>query len=678
MQFDSSFTPKLWFKRILLFKSLNPAVVIREIKLHRGLNIVVGKSSRNPALSDNPMAMAGHSVGKTTFCRLLRYCLGEQHFSTEGGEQRLRASLPGSWIGAELEIEGTPWAVLRSLGAQKTQSSAQRETSIEELISLAEKNSGYFEFQQELDKLLPSSVYHPEITYKWEHLLAWMARDQECRLRKFEIWRDSDSGSVSLGFRKSKIYPIHLVRGVLDLLVPEESEWSHTLSELTKRQASLKEEQRGASLDADYFYRDASKKLAEFVGEFPDTRGDGAPRLDGPVMKAETRMLELHKKHEALEKQFEEADSNFRDKQRYVDNALERKRQLDALSTATPPAPAAQPLQAKPPTEYERKQKELAEIATHIDSGGECLLANQMPLSQCSYIAAHMEDLKNFKPVLSLPAERQKRAIAEMDAKQREKIQAIIKQQAAAQAALDEAIRQAESHKSKRKEVLTELSTLEKEMDRLGRALQAFQHAERLGAGGVQDSKIQQARENLEKIDSEIHHAKNQLDFYRDQSAKKDQGLQKLFDEIVRRILKADYSGSVITSAEDFAPQIQQGSAIAGAAVESLSFVLMDITSMLAASKGIGHHPGFLVHDSPREADLDIDPYHSLFTEMAALTKENGGKDNAPFQYIITTTTEPPVELDDFIRLSLAAHPEKMMLFGQRLKDKNTLLECGD
>ena len=101
MQFDSSSTPKLWFKRIVLFKALNPIEVIREIGLHRGLNIIVGKASCDPALGNNPMAMAGHSVGKTTFCRLLRYCLGEQHFSTVSGEQHLRESLPHSWIGAE-------------------------------------------------------------------------------------------------------------------------------------------------------------------------------------------------------------------------------------------------------------------------------------------------------------------------------------------------------------------------------------------------------------------------------------------------------------------------------------------------------------------------------------------------------------------------------------------------
>lgn len=673
LNFDPSSTPKLWFKRIVLYKSLQPLAVIREIKLHRGLNIIEGKSSHNPALANNPMAMAGHSVGKTTFCRILRYCLGEQHFSTESGEERLKASLPYSWVGAELEIEGTPWAVLRPLGVQKAQSSAQMEASIEELIATTEKGSGYFEFRQELDKLLPSHVHHPEITYKWEHLLSWLARDQECRLRKFEVWRDSDSDSDSPGFRKTKKHPIHLVRGMLDLLAPEESEWSHTLSDLLARQKNLEEQQRIAGQEADYFYNTASKRLAEFIGEFPDTRADSTLRLDGPNMLAGTLLSKLRADYGELEKQLEETDRNLFKEQRYVANAQDRKRQIDAQRTATPPA--SQPVVAKPKTEYEEKKEILEERTAQIKDGGECLLVNQLPLSLCSHLAAYMKELEDVERVISLPAEQQKRVFTQMDAQRRERIQAIIKQQEDAEAVLQEALRRAVFYENERKDTLKKLSALDGEMERLNRAVQDFQYAEKLGAGGIQDTKMQQYREDLEKIDSEIHHAKNQLEYYQAQSAKKDQGLQSLFDEIVRRVLKADYSGSVITSAEDFTPQIRQGSAISGAAVESLSFVLMDIVSMLSASRGMGHHPGFLMHDSPREADLDIAPYHSLFTELAAITDETGGKDNAPFQYIITTTTEPPKELAELTRLSLAAHPEEMMLFAQRLENNISGME---
>lgn len=51
--------------------------------------------------------------------------------------------------------------------------------------------------------------------------------------------------------------------------------------------------------------------------------------------------------------------------------------------------------------------------------------------------------------------------------------------------------------------------------------------------------------------------------------------------------------------------------------------------------------PAFLLHDSPREADLGLALYHSLFHLVHEL-EEFG---SAPlFQYIVTTTTPPPQE----------------------------------
>ncbi len=286
----------------------------------------------------------------------------------------------------------------------------------------------------------------------------------------------------------------------------------------------------------------------------------------------------------------------------------------------------------------------------------------------------YIKDLKQAESIISLPDEQQKRAFEQINAQRREKLQAIIKQQEDAAVALQEASRRVEVYENEQRDTLRKLSGIEQEMGLLTRAFEDFQYAEQLDAGDVQDTEIQQQNEELEKIESEITHAKTQqLELCQDQSAKKGLGLQNTFDEIVHRVLKADYSGSVITSVNVFTPQIRRASVITGAAVESLSFILMDIASMLASSQGIGHHPGFLVHDSPREADLDIGPYHSFLTELASITTESGGRDNAPFQYIVTTTTEPPTALEPFVnqQCQLAAYPDEKMLFREKLDERN-------
>jgi len=77
---------------------------------------------------------------------------------------------------------------------------------------------------------------------------------------------------------------------------------------------------------------------------------------------------------------------------------------------------------------------------------------------------------------------------------------------------------------------------------------------------------------------------------------------------------------------------------IKGEAVATLTSVVADIASLLLSVEGYGYHPMFLIHDSPREADLSGAAYAGFLTKIYELS-ENLGADTAPFQYIITTTT---------------------------------------
>ena len=54
---------------------------------------------------------------------------------------------------------------------------------------------------------------------------------------------------------------------------------------------------------------------------------------------------------------------------------------------------------------------------------------------------------------------------------------------------------------------------------------------------------------------------------------------------------------------------------------------------------------------------------------MAELHSRCGGADQAPFQYIVTTTTTPPKELqgEEFLRVKLDARSEAGLLFRKRI-----------
>ena len=103
------------------------------------------------------------------------------------------------------------------------------------------------------------------------------------------------------------------------------------------------------------------------------------------------------------------------------------------------------------------------------------------------------------------------------------------------------------------------------------------------------------------------------------------------------------------------------------AAKSSKAVLGFDLACLAASLCGIGHHPRILMHDSPREADMEEAMYHRLFRIVRTFELLFG--DNEPsFQYIASTTTPPPRELADpnapFVRLTLDARDDKQRLLG--------------
>jgi len=72
----------------------------------------------------------------------------------------------------------------------------------------------------------------------------------------------------------------------------------------------------------------------------------------------------------------------------------------------------------------------------------------------------------------------------------------------------------------------------------------------------------------------------------------------------------------------------------------------------------------FLIHDSPKEADMEPALYDRLFTLALDLERSYQGRPPS-FQYILTTTSPPPVEVaeEPYTRLVLDARdPEGLLL----------------
>ena len=71
--------PRLWVRRFAIWSE--PGVILREIHLRPGLNIIWAPDPADQAVVPYGDMTLGHGSGKTLLCRLLRYCLGEDRFA---------------------------------------------------------------------------------------------------------------------------------------------------------------------------------------------------------------------------------------------------------------------------------------------------------------------------------------------------------------------------------------------------------------------------------------------------------------------------------------------------------------------------------------------------------------------------------------------------------------------
>src|SRR5690606_33841469 len=143
----------------------------------------------------------GHGAGKTLFCTLLRYCLGEDSFAPESQRNRIRDAFKDGYVGAEVVLHGTIWAILRPIGI-RLKHFAVPGGNLEQLL---DDNAAATTMQPFIDAL-QNSLITPDVVgmipdhrpgAAWQSALAAMTRDQGCHLEDVLSWRDARSDSRS-------------------------------------------------------------------------------------------------------------------------------------------------------------------------------------------------------------------------------------------------------------------------------------------------------------------------------------------------------------------------------------------------------------------------------------------------------------------------------------------------
>ncbi|MBZ5505143.1 MAG: hypothetical protein LAO78_06630 [Acidobacteriia bacterium] len=634
--------PRLWVRRLVIWEK--PGEVIRDIPLRRGLNIIW---SPDPGASKADLGLnagSGHGAGKTLFCRLLRYCLGEETFANDELHKNITGVFPAGYVGAEVIVCGQPWAVIRPIG-QTRKHITRKATTLEE-VDFKEAGTGIDPILSELDlRLFPDGidtyVSSTRSHIAWMLALAWISRDQECRFDHLLDWRHPRADSRSIASTLSKDELLIVVRAFLRLIKKEEIQAQNEREKLSDQKRSLER-------DKTYYER----RIDQLRHELADSLS-----LDDNTLPTGKLALSVFRdaangKLKALDR--DGAKQSTRDKiaslRRERDTILEEIAVLTAQISRIRATEALHHEQMKA-LRGERANLDADEIKARL--GPVCPVCNvpiERALAEGCGLSHVVHDPQNV-------------------AKEKQYVAGQIH---ACGQAIDRCKLQNSTHAKQLEALRRNENKVQREIDRHEREKETSERELRqkwFGLNRVLDktTELERAYDTITRLEKSLAKCAGQDEELRDrQSAYRGRHadvllrLNELFSYICRGLLGDNVTSTLALSGQGLQADVQVG----GMAMESLKAIAFDLTALLMSIEGRADLPTFLMHDSPREADLGESIYHRLFRLISRL--EEVSKE-PPFQYIITTTTKPP---EDLCRSSFLV----AQLHGAEMKER--LLRC--
>jgi hypothetical protein len=624
--------PVLWIRRLVVVKERVPnADIIREVTFRPGLNVI--RAVERPTGETRPI---GHSVGKTLLTRLIRYCLGESHFATQPVINRIAGAFPGAYVMAEISASGRSWVVARPL--RDAPVSASWSLPADEWHAALGEPGSLQRFGDFLEAVTQGTIGglpelhlpNAERAARWLDVLAWLARDQECSYQHCNEWRDpeANSGTARLD-RDDASLLMRWAMGLIDSgeigliverhrLLRDRAATQRELDRLTTfLNSSLPILRTRLGLDNgdvfDGFFVPRAREVAEqriaslhgLLTEFTD----------------ETHVTQLHEAAVTTGQAFAVATQDLeriRGLQREADGELRQRRE----STVTAYYANFEP----------RRNCPLAECPFNPDNRPDSPADPEREgriAELVAVLARHDRQIEDLEE--QLPALRQQHADAESR---------YVHERRRREQNIDGTLRQIG-----RWQLLTE-------------EINDYAAARR---------RRDEAETRIAQLDREIRESRDQQEAARDTQSARRRQLSDHFDWTLKRLVGPEAGGAVGLDARGLYPEPDNTIAANGAALATLATVLgLDLACLTASVCGLGHLPRIFIHDSPKEADLETVLYERIF--LLALELERTFLQRLPsFQYIVTTTTPPPVEVaGEHTRLILDARDGSGLLLKAR------------
>lgn len=624
----------MWVRRLVIWR--DPQTIIQNIHLRSGLNIVWSPGGTD---GDSPI---GHGGGKSTFCRLLRFCLAEDTFGPDTLRQRIGEVFPKGHVGAEVILDGTLWIVVRALGIRR-RDFVQEGGRLEDAFSKDARPTGIGPLADAISHsvLGPSAALVPRSIGSegaWKALLAWMTRDQECRFAHPLDWRSSNSDSRSPVVNRSAEDKLLIVRAAIKALskseIDAQAQEEKQRDELSKQKSLIShlEWQMGR------VRRDLRSALRD---RQTVSHGTSGTPIDTILWK------------KAAEEQLAKA-LNLPGRVGPDEVHLARRNRESAKS------------------ELDRLNAELTSLKSEITSKEETqrFLRSELPQAY-----ARLNDGIPVCPICKVPIDKAKAEGCgiSLETCDVHKLQAELAQKNSRVAelglaisrlrqqepALSRAVASAEQRLEAANKVVQEI---EKSLDESSKTIRTARRLrEDVDGYELLIGELDQARLKEKKIELELNKTGENVAKFRESSSHTVARLSTFFDLVLHELLPGEVHGTAKIDGNGLKLNIKWGGDRSTAAIDSLKVVIFDLAVLVMSMEKSLFLPGILVHDSPREADLSEEIYKRLFAFANKLEKCGP----APlFQYILTTTTAPPelFRTEPWLRLEVKGAPAKERL----------------
>ncbi len=607
--------PKFWIRRLVIWSE--PDVVLRELLLRPGLNIIWAPDPAERPGGSEEHAAPGHGSGKTLFCRLLRYCLGEDRFAPHEQREKIVAAFPNGLVGAEIMVNGTQGAVVRPIGTTRKHF-AIRDTAVD-TVNADAVPTGMDPFL----KTVATTILTDDVAAlvpggdrlsAWLVALAWLARDQECRFDKPLDWRSADSDSASPARKLSAQQHLDALRALVGALNPEEIKLRAEVGEIETERDQADREATQPAREAERLRTRLVAELGQGADDLPPGRMAIEPLRNAAIHQlAKLSQVDSPDSHLDVEKLRSEADDarirveDLKRRVAVVNARIPEIKKLIARISAQFPAASARAVAAEQPV------CEICEVPIDRALAEGYRLSHKLPdLDAAKLRIEHLEQERTEG------SNRLQDSLIERDGLVKELHSAQMDRES-----VTKTLQDTELMRDSRTDVWYKSRRLIDDVDRLDELL-------------VEQEQLVSRIVDLERA---IQEKRDQTGSLRNAQAVTFNRLSHIFDATLRELLGPDATGRVSLDGNGLRLSVELGGERSTVAIDSIKVIAFDLAAMCISIEGRTHQPAFLVHDSPREADLGLSIFHRLFDVMRRMADL---ADHLLLQYIVTTTFGPP------------------------------------